>query len=170
MRTDANTTLLQTRVLFRRNLHRITTQPRPVRYLPSRQSALAEFEAVREFASGRAVLNSANTERGPVIETFMLCDLFRYELSASGSMRGTEAGSIIDSILRLPRDSAAYVELTDVSTIDEAAAEAFATAVRHQRARGVELSIVVGTGEVRVALHAAGLAGLVVGGPETQPA
>ncbi len=85
-------------------------------------------------------------------------------------MRGAEAGSIIDSILRVPRDSTACVELTGVSTIDEGAAEAFATAVQRQRAQGVELSIVVGDGEVRMALHAAGLAGLVASSSETQPA
>lgn len=91
----------------------------------------------------------------------MFCDLVGYELSARGEMCGDSADPLSDAILRLPNDSAASIDLRDVTAIDEIAAAVLASAVLRSQRHGVRFSILVGSDAASARLAAAGLSQIV---------
>jgi hypothetical protein len=103
-----------------------------------------------------AVSNSPSFQEN-VVETFLFCDLGRYELSARGPMCGPDVDPLIDAILLLPTDSAATIDLRDAVAIDAAAAAVLAAAVLRGQRHGVEFSILVGSAASSATLAAAGL-------------
>lgn len=92
----------------------------------------------------------------------MLCDLHRYELSVSGSMIGNQANPLVDSILRLPAEVLALIDLQDVDVIDDKAAGLIAAAMLDRTAEGAEFSVVVSTDAAAASFSLAGIDGAML--------
>jgi anti-anti-sigma regulatory factor len=96
-----------------------------------------------------------------MIETFMFCDLTRFQLVARGTMTRDAAAPLVAAIDALPAECIAVVGLGGLDAVDARAAHVVGTAVRRAAARGVEITISADQPEIVAVLDAAGLADLV---------
>lgn len=96
-----------------------------------------------------------------MIDTFMFCDVRRYELSVRGSMRGESATPLVAAIDHLPDECVASIDLRELDDIDLAAVRLLRAAVEGREACGVDISIDACGAIAMAALERGGLARLV---------
>lgn len=96
-----------------------------------------------------------------MIDTFMFCDVRRYELSVRGSMCGEAATPLVAAIDMLPDEAVASIDLRELDDLDAAAVRLVRAAIEGREACGVDITIEADGDRSLAALRVGGLGHLV---------